>query len=40
LNDSECPQVLKAEMMSHNKECVFAYKRIAANIAWPLSMKK
>lgn len=40
LNDIECPQVLKAEIMSKNQDCVFAYKRIAANIAWPLSMKK
>ena len=39
LTDSECPQARKAEMMSNKKDCVFAYKRTAANIAWPKSLK-
>ncbi|KAK3595982.1 hypothetical protein CHS0354_032496 [Potamilus streckersoni] len=40
LTDAECPQALKAQKMAEGKECVFAYKRTAANIAWPKSVKK
>ncbi|KAJ8308652.1 hypothetical protein KUTeg_013526 [Tegillarca granosa] len=39
LGESECPQVLKVDYLSKGDECVFAFKRIAANIAWPMSMK-
>ena len=35
LMDLECPQSLKADRQAHKKECIFAYKRNAANIAWP-----
>ncbi|CAG2232863.1 RIN2_3 [Mytilus edulis] len=40
LNDSHCPQDVKTEIMLKNQDCVFAYKRLASNIAWPLSVKK
>ncbi|XP_053399353.1 uncharacterized protein LOC128557001 isoform X3 [Mercenaria mercenaria] len=39
LMDMECPQSLKADRLSHKKECIFAYKRNAANIAWPKSVQ-
>ncbi|XP_052273588.1 uncharacterized protein LOC127873694 isoform X4 [Dreissena polymorpha] len=39
LMDMECPQSLKAKRLAHNKECIFAYKRNAANIAWPKSVQ-
>jgi len=39
LMDMECPQGLKVERLSRNKECIFAYKRNAANIAWPMSVQ-
>lgn len=39
LADTECPQARKAEMLSNKKDCVFAYKRTAATIAWPKSLK-
>lgn len=38
LMDMECPQSLKADRQAHKKECIFAYKRNAANIAWPKSV--
>lgn len=37
--DMECPQMLKVDRLAHKKECIFAYKRNAANIAWPKSVK-
>ncbi|XP_060570576.1 uncharacterized protein LOC132728894 isoform X3 [Ruditapes philippinarum] len=39
LMDMECPQSLKADRLLHKKECIFAYKRNAANIAWPKSVQ-
>ncbi|XP_060062844.1 uncharacterized protein LOC132543369 [Ylistrum balloti] len=40
LQDAEIPQDLKTELMNNKKNCVFAYKRTAANIAWPMSLQK
>ncbi|KAL4238463.1 E3 ubiquitin protein ligase rin2 [Mactra antiquata] len=39
LMDMECPQSLKADRLLHRKDCIFAYKRNAANIAWPKSVQ-
>lgn len=40
LLDAEIPQDLKNEHQNNKKNCVFAYKRTAANIAWPVSLQK
>ncbi|XP_021359984.1 uncharacterized protein LOC110454668 isoform X2 [Mizuhopecten yessoensis] len=40
LQDVEIPQDLKTEHQNSKKNCVFAYKRTAANIAWPMSLQK
>jgi len=35
LMDMECPQRLKTDRLARGRECIFAYKRNDANIAWP-----
>ncbi|XP_052827996.1 uncharacterized protein LOC106875870 [Octopus bimaculoides] len=35
LAETTCPQNIKMENADVKQECIFAYKRIAANIAWP-----
>ncbi|XP_064600127.1 uncharacterized protein LOC135466527 isoform X2 [Liolophura sinensis] len=39
LVDSDCPHSLRNDYSSEGKDCVFAYKRLAANIAWPKTFK-
>ncbi|XP_061172752.1 uncharacterized protein LOC133182059 [Saccostrea echinata] len=40
LGDMNIPQVIKSENNSHGRQPVFAYKRNAAIIAWPMSVKR
>ncbi|XP_050407015.2 protein sprint isoform X2 [Patella vulgata] len=40
LADNVCPQLIKSEHLGKGVDCYFAYKRKAANIAWPKNMKK
>ncbi|CAG0888234.1 unnamed protein product [Darwinula stevensoni] len=35
LNDSDCPQAIKAEVIASGRKCSFVFKRIEAKIAWP-----
>lgn len=39
LNETVCPQSVKMETMNSGKECVFAFKRKASNIAWPRKLQ-
>lgn len=39
LNETVCPQSVKMETMNSGKECVFAFKRKASNIAWPRKLR-
>lgn len=39
LMESECPYSIKAELTASGMDCAFAYKRVDAKIAWPLSSK-
>ncbi|ESO83484.1 hypothetical protein LOTGIDRAFT_236523 [Lottia gigantea] len=40
LADNVCPQLIKSEHRTKGEDCYFAYKRIAANIAWPKNLKR
>lgn len=40
LGDMNIPQVIKSEHISQGRQPVFAYKRNAAIIAWPMAVKK
>ncbi|KAK3093565.1 hypothetical protein FSP39_017349, partial [Pinctada imbricata] len=40
MGDMDCPQLFKIDHLTQGRECVFAYKRNEANIAWPMSLKK
>lgn len=40
LSDMNIPQMLKSEHNSQGRQPVFAYKRNAAIIAWPMTVKK
>lgn len=35
LNDLECPQDVKSQLIESGKHCTLAYKRIDAKIGWP-----
>ncbi|XP_052767431.1 uncharacterized protein LOC128208118 isoform X3 [Mya arenaria] len=39
LMEMECPASLKTDRLARQKDCIFAYKRNAANIAWPKSVQ-
>ncbi|GIY40286.1 protein sprint [Caerostris extrusa] len=36
LADSECPQVIKADLMAAGTNCLFTYKRCDAKFIWPI----
>ncbi|XP_041351460.1 uncharacterized protein LOC121370362 [Gigantopelta aegis] len=40
LADGLCPQMIKGEYIASGADVVFAYKRMAANIAWPTNMSQ
>lgn len=39
LGDSECPQVIKADLMAAGSNCLFTYKRCDAKFIWPILEK-
>ena len=39
LGDSECPQVIKADLMAAGSNCLFTYKRCDAKFIWPIMEK-
>ncbi|KAG8198131.1 hypothetical protein JTE90_006884 [Oedothorax gibbosus] len=39
LGDSECPQVIKADLMADGVNCLFTYKRQDAKFIWPIMDK-
>ncbi|CAL1279486.1 unnamed protein product [Larinioides sclopetarius] len=39
LADSECPQVIKADLMAAGTNCLFTYKRCDAKFIWPIMEK-
>ncbi|KAL5008634.1 hypothetical protein ScPMuIL_014215 [Solemya velum] len=40
LSDNDIPQEIKEEHLTNGQQCAFAYKRTAANIAWPKNIKR
>ncbi|XP_015921183.1 protein sprint isoform X2 [Parasteatoda tepidariorum] len=39
LSDSECPQVIKADLVANGSNCLFTYKRCDAKFIWPIMEK-
>ncbi|XP_054709890.1 protein sprint-like [Uloborus diversus] len=39
LGDSECPQIIKADLMAAGSNCLFTYKRCDAKFIWPILEK-